>query len=267
MPKLPRDRVVLITGASSGIGSATALAFAKDGARVVLASRARERLEELAKEIGPAALAVTCDVRERAQVRAAIDGAVSRFGALHVAIANAGFGIYHSAARMRDEDLDAVFRTNVYGAVWTIQEALPHLRRAGRGQAIFVTSVLGKAVTPGSAAYNMSKHAITAYADSLRMEEPKGGIDVIVVGPGLTATGFQANAGNRFKDFIPARKNKGGWTPDRVARAILKASKRRRREVYLTLEGRALLALRPWIPGIADRIVRKVSGPLPPEEI
>ena len=87
-----------------------------------------------------------------------------------------------------------------------------------------------------------------------------------MVGPGLTATEFQKNAGNRFKDFIPARDNTGGWKPERVAKAILSASKRRKREVYLTLEGRALLALRPWIPGIADRIVRKVSGPLPPAE-
>jgi len=266
MSALPRDRVVLITGASSGIGRATALAFAKDGARVVVASRNRERLDALAKEIGPAALAVTCDVRERSQVRAAVDAAVAKFGALHIAIANAGFGIYHSAARMRDEDLADVFRTNVYGAVYTIQESLPHLRKAG-GQAIFVTSVLGKAVTPGGASYNMSKHAMTAYADSLRMEEPKGGIDVIVVGPGQTASEFQENAGNRFKDFLPVRKNAGGWPSERVATAILKASKRRKREIYLTFEGRALLALRPWIPGIADRIVRKVSGPLPPVEL
>ena len=257
--------MVLITGASAGIGHATALAFVKDGARVVLASRNRERLDALAKEIGPSALAVTCDVRERAQVRAAVDAGVAKFGALHVAIANAGFGIYHSAARMRDEDLDAVFRTNVYGAVYTIQEALPHLRQV-RGQAIFVTSVLGKAVTPGGASYNMSKHAMTAYADSLRMEEPRGGIDVIVVGPGQTATDFQKNAENRFKAFDAVRSNAGGWSAERVARAILSASKRRKREVYLTLEGRALLALRPWIPGIADRIVRRVSGPLPPEE-
>jgi len=257
--------VVLITGASSGIGRATALAFAKDGAQVVLAARNRERLDALAKEIGDAALAVTCDVRQRGQVKAAIEAGVAKFGALHVAIANAGMGIYHSAARMRDEDLDAVFRTNVYGAVYTIQEALPHLRQV-RGQAIFVTSVLGKAVTPGGASYNMSKHAMTAYADSLRMEEPRGGIDVIVVGPGQTATDFQKNAGNRFKGFDAVRSNAGGWSAERVARAILSASKRRKREVYLTLEGRALLALRPWIPGIADRIVRRVSGPLPPEE-
>ncbi len=265
MSALPRDRVVLVTGASSGIGRATAIAFAKDGARVVLASRNRERLEALAKEIGAAALAVTCDVRHRSHVKAAVDAAVAKFGALHVAIANAGIGIYHSAARMRDEDLDTTFRTNVYGAVYTIQEAMPHLRRV-RGQAIFVTSVLGKAVTPGGASYNMSKHALTAYADTLRMEEPKGGIDVIVVGPGQVASEFQSNAGNRFKDFLPARENSGGWKPERVAKAILSASKRRKREVYLSLEGRALLALRPLIPGIADRIVRKVSGPLPPQE-
>ena len=262
---LPKDRVVLITGASSGIGLETARAFARDGARVVVAARTRERLDALAKELGAGALAVTCDVRSRTQVKAAVDAAVAKFGALHVVVANAGFGIYHSAAQMTDEDLAAVLQTNVYGAVYTIQEAIPHLRKV-RGQAIFVTSVLGKAVTPGGASYNMSKHALTAYADTLRMEEPKGGIDVIVVGPGQTASDFQKNAGNRFRDFLPVRENKGGWTSERVAKAILKASKRRKREVYLTLEGRALLALRPWIPGIADRIVRKVSGPLPPVE-
>jgi len=263
---LPRDRVVLITGASSGIGRATALAFAKDGARVVLASRNRERLDALAKEIGDAAFAVPCDVRKREDVRATVDAAVCKFGALHVAIANAGVGIYHSAARMRDEDLETVFRTNVFGTVYTIQESLPYLRKAGRGQAIFVTSVLGKAVTPRGASYNMSKHAITAYADTLRMEEPKDGVDVIVVGPGLTDTDFRKNAGNRFPTFQPGRRRMGGCTPERVAMAILKASKRRKREVYLTFEGRVLLALRPWIPGIADRIVRKMSGPLPPDE-
>jgi len=266
VPKLPRDRVVLITGASSGIGRATAIAFARDGARIVLASRNRDKLDALAKEIGESALAVTCDVRDRQQVRAAVEAGVAKFGALHIAIANAGFGIYHTAAGMTDEDLDAVMRTNVYGAVYTIQEALPHLRKAGRGQAIFVTSVLGKAVTPGGASYNMSKHAITAYADTLRMEEPKGGIDVIVVGPGQTATEFQKNAVSRFRGFDPVRSNKGGWPPERVAKAILSASKRRKREVYLTLEGRALLAVRPFLPGLADRIVRRLSGPLRPEE-
>ncbi|HEY3226802.1 MAG TPA: SDR family NAD(P)-dependent oxidoreductase, partial [Planctomycetota bacterium] len=218
------------------------------------------------KEIGDNALAVPCDVRKREEVRAAVEAGVRKFGALHIAIANAGMGIYHSAARMRDEDLDAVLRTNVYGAVYTIQEALPHLRKV-RGQAIFITSVLGKAVTPGGASYNMSKHALTAYADTLRMEEPKGGIDVIVVGPGQVATDFQKNAGNRFRDFLPARKNAGGWPPERVAKAILRASKRRKREVYLTFEGRALLAVRPLLPGLADRIVRKVSGPMPKEEV
>src|SRR5262245_16144841 len=99
VPSLPRDRVVLITGASSGIGRATAMAFAADGARVVLAARRRDTLDALAKEIGPAAIAVTCDVRERAQVRAAVDAAVAKFGALHIAVANAGFGVYHSAAQ------------------------------------------------------------------------------------------------------------------------------------------------------------------------
>ncbi|HEY3227553.1 MAG TPA: SDR family NAD(P)-dependent oxidoreductase, partial [Planctomycetota bacterium] len=93
--KPPRDRVVLVTGASSGIGRATALAFAKDGARVVLASRNREKLETLAKEIGDNALAVPCDVRKREEVRAAVEAGVRKFGALHIAIANAGMGIYH----------------------------------------------------------------------------------------------------------------------------------------------------------------------------
>ncbi len=256
--KPPRDRVVLVTGASSGIGRAVAEAFHADGARVVLAARRSERLAELAATLGPRAIAVPCDVRERSQVRAAVARAVEAFGALHVAVANAGVGCYSAVSTLQDADLDAVLRTNLYGVLYTVQEALPELRR-NRGQAILVTSILGKAATPMTGPYSMTKHAVTALADALRMEVRDDGVDVITVGPGLTRTEFQQAAVNRA-GRAPVFDNAKGWPPERVARAVLSASRRRRREVYLTLEGRALISLRHWAPGLADLGVRMVLG-------
>ncbi len=238
---LPRDRVVFITGASSGIGRATAEAFLTDGARVAVCAR---------RDIqGLDAFRVCCDVRKRPDVRAAIDAVVAKFGALHVLVNNAGFGVYSSIEAMGDADLEDLFRTNVFGPLYAVQAALPHLR-ATRGQIINISSSLARATVPGSVAYCMTKHALHSFSVGLRMELKADGIRVIEVGPGLTNTDFQG-AARRVGDAVPlAADRRHGTPPGKVAQAILKASRRATREVWLTVDGRAFAFAQrafPWL--------------------
>jgi NAD(P)-dependent dehydrogenase (short-subunit alcohol dehydrogenase family) len=240
---LPRDRVVLVTGASSGIGRATAEAFARDGARVAACAR---------RDIsGLDAFCLRCDVRRPGEVRSAIDAVVAKFGALHVLVNNAGFGVYTSIEEMTEADLDDLFRTNVYGPVYAVQAALPHLRKT-RGQVVNVSSSLARATTPYSVGYCMTKHALHSFSVGLRMEVKGDGVGVIEVGPGLTATDFQ-KAAKRTGTAKPLVAESGrGWSPEKVAHAILKASKRGTREVWLTWDGRAFAFAQRNLPRLTE---------------
>ncbi|MCE9581980.1 MAG: SDR family NAD(P)-dependent oxidoreductase [Planctomycetes bacterium] len=252
------SRVVLVTGASSGIGRAVCLAYAKRGAAVVAMARTEGKLVALAREIessgGRASISVG-DVGRKEDVRAAVAVANKNFGGLDTAIANAGFGIYADVERITEEDFDAIVRTNIKGVLWTLQESLPHLR-AARGRFAIVSSILGRASVPYSALYCMTKHALTALADSARLELAKDGISVTVVGPALTATDFQINAPSRMGG-VPSPANTTGWSPEKVAGKLVAAVERRRREAYLTFSGRALIWMRNHFPGIADWGVRQ----------
>lgn len=255
MARLPTDRVVVITGASSGIGRETALAFARDGARVALGARSEDKLAKVAEEIrvgGGAVLAVATDVTRREDVRRLIRAAHAQWNAVDVLINNAGVGLYAPVDRLTEAELEAQFRVNVFGPLFAIQEALPILRAQGRGQIINISSTLGRVAIPLMGGYSMSKYALEALTESLRIEERPHGIDVILVGPGLTETDFQRNAKVIGLTYNPVRDNKGGVAPQRVARAILRASKRRSRSVYLTAEAKALVAAHGLLPRLTD---------------
>jgi NAD(P)-dependent dehydrogenase (short-subunit alcohol dehydrogenase family) len=240
---LPRDRVVFVTGASSGIGRATAEAFAADGARVAVCAR---------RDIsGLDAFFVRCDVRRPDEVRSAIDAVVAKLGALHVLVNNAGFGVYTSIEDMAENDLEDLFRTNVYGPVSLVKAALPHLRRT-RGQVINVSSSLARATTPYSVGYCMTKHALHSFSVGLRMELKGDGVRVIEVGPGLTATDFQKEAkrtGTAKPLLSPSRR---GWPAEKVARSILQASRRGLREAWLTWDGRAFAFAQRNFPRLTE---------------
>jgi NAD(P)-dependent dehydrogenase (short-subunit alcohol dehydrogenase family) len=255
---MPPSRSVLVTGASSGIGRATCLEYARRGASVLAMARTEDKLAELVREIeksGGRAEASVGDVGKRDDVRAAVALANKNFGGLDVAIANAGFGIYAEVEKITEEDFDSITRTNVKGVLWTLQESLP-LLRASRGRFAVVTSILGRASVPYSALYCMTKHALTALADSARLELARDGVSVTIVGPGLTATDFQRNAPSRL-GTVPSPSNVRGWTSEKVARRLIAAVERRRREVYMTFSGRALIWARSRFPGLADWGVRR----------
>ncbi len=187
---MPESRVVLITGASSGIGEATARAAAGAGFRVVLAARSLGRLEELAAELGGAerALPVECDVTEWTQQQAMVRRAVEAFGGIDVAFANAGFGAKRGFLAESPEHWREMVLTNVLGAALTVRACIEELRTR-RGHLLLMGSVAGRKVAPGSL-YSATKWAVTAMSEAARQELDGSGVRVTLISPGTVETAF-----------------------------------------------------------------------------
>jgi NADP-dependent 3-hydroxy acid dehydrogenase YdfG len=184
------DLVFLITGASSGIGEATARRAAEAGYRLVLAARREEKLRALADELGgpERALAVKCDVTEWAEQQAMAETAISRFGQIDVAFANAGFGAGRSFLASTPEQWRAMVLTNVYGAALTIRATMEALK-ASRGHLLLTGSVAGRRALPGSL-YSCTKWAVTAMGEAARLELDGTGVRVTLIEPGMVDTPF-----------------------------------------------------------------------------
>jgi NADP-dependent 3-hydroxy acid dehydrogenase YdfG len=204
------DPVFLITGASSGIGAATARHAAEAGYRLVLAARSRERLDELASGLGgdERVLAVQCDVTEWEQQRDVVKRALEQFGQLDVAFANAGQGATRGFLEETPEQWRAMVLTNVYGAALTIRATMPALQKS-RGHLVLTGSVAGRRALPGSL-YSATKWAVTGMGESARQELNDTGVRVTVVEPGMVDTPW-------FDRGAPE------WAlqPDDVARAVM----------------------------------------------
>ena len=203
------DRVFLITGASSGIGAATARQAAEAGYRLVLAARSAERLRELAEALGgpERALAVSCDVTEWDQQQAMVQQTLEHFGQLDVAWANAGFGAARGFLKESPEHWRSMVLTNVYGAALTIRACLPAIIEA-RGHVLLTGSVAGRRALPGSL-YSATKWSVTGMGESLRQEVNDTGVRVTVIEPGMVDTPFFDN---------PVTN---ALSPDDVARAVM----------------------------------------------
>jgi NADP-dependent 3-hydroxy acid dehydrogenase YdfG len=187
------DPVFLITGASSGIGAATARHAAGQGYRIVLAARSVERLADLAAELGgdAYALAVRCDVTEWEQQEEMVRRAIERFGRLDVVFVNAGFGAKRGFLEESPEFWRSMVLTNVYGAALTIRATLPAVREA-RGHFVLTSSVAGRRALPGSL-YSATKWAVTAMGEALRQEMADTGVRVTLIEPGMVNTPFFDN--------------------------------------------------------------------------
>lgn len=202
------DPVFLITGASSGIGAATARHAARDGYRVVLAARTEEKVAALAQELGPErALALRCDVTEWDDQQRMVSEALAAFGQLDVVFANAGFGAPRGFLESTVEHWRAMVLTNVYGAALTIRATLAAVREA-RGHVLLTSSVAGRRALPGSL-YSATKWAVTAMGEALRQEVDGSGIRVTLIEPGMVDTPFFDN------------RPEGALKADDIARAVM----------------------------------------------
>ena len=254
MEKTLKDRVVIVTGASSGIGEATVRALAERGAAVVLAARDEEKLRALEVEIlasGGHALGVKTDVSDRSSVDMLVERTIAEFGMLDVLVNNAGVGLSGRVAELRTEDLRYVFEVNLIGALNCIQAALPHLGDGGR--IINVSSVVGKRAIPKVGGYCASKFALNALSDALRVEVANRGVNVTSVYPGTTQTAFRDNS-RRTRD------EQRGWrppgvTPEKVAEKIARAAENGGRDVYVRFSDRLFVAGTTLLPGAADRVL------------
>jgi NADP-dependent 3-hydroxy acid dehydrogenase YdfG len=205
------DPVFLITGASSGIGEATARRAAEAGYRLVLAARREDKLEALAENLGGSdrAIAVRCDVTEWDDQQALVETTISRFGQIDVTFANAGFGAARGFLEETPEYWKSMVLTNVYGAALTIRATLPALKDS-RGHLLLTGSVAGRRALPGSL-YSATKWAVTAMGEAARLELNGTGVRVTLVEPGMVDTPF---FDNRPQDALE---------PDDIARAVMYA--------------------------------------------
>ena len=258
-PRELTGRVVVITGASSGIGAATAVACGRVGMRVVLAARRADRLATVAAEVtaaGGAARVVPTDVSFEDSVRALIDGTVAEWGRIDVLINNAGVGILGTVEQTTPAEFEQLLRVNYLGAVYGVLAALPFMRRQGAGHLVNVASVVGKRASPFRAAYVASKFALVGFSEALRLELRGTGIDVTCVCPIGTATDFHLAEPNRLG--VPGR---GGpiQTAEHVARAIVRALRRPRAEVHPYPPARLLFLANDLAPALVDRLLLRLS--------
>jgi NADP-dependent 3-hydroxy acid dehydrogenase YdfG len=207
---MPDSRTLLITGASTGIGAATARQAAAAGWNVVVSARSEDKLSQLATELGDSALAQRCDVTEYDDLERLVQAALDRFGRIDAVFANAGFGAARGFQKEDPEQWRSMVLTNVLGVAYTIRATIGHLKESGDGHYVLTGSVAGRRSLPGSL-YSSTKWAVTGMAESLRQElrQEKSRVRVTLVEPGMVDTPF---FDNRPTDALE---------PDDIARIVM----------------------------------------------
>jgi NAD(P)-dependent dehydrogenase (short-subunit alcohol dehydrogenase family) len=256
------QNVVVLTGASSGIGRALALRLAEEGAWLVLAARSADELEataEACRARGGKAVAVPTDVADEAQCRALVGAAVDAFGRVDTLVNNAGISMWARFDELESlEPIERIMRVNYFGAVYCTHAALPHLK-ASDGRIVNVASLTGKTGVPTRTGYAASKHAMAGFFDSLRIELMDSGVSVTTVYPGFVATGVRRHAYSA--DGTPLGespvKEDEVMTAETCARIIRDAAADRKREVVMTTRGKLGQWVKLIAPGLVDRIARR----------
>jgi NADP-dependent 3-hydroxy acid dehydrogenase YdfG len=226
------EKVIVITGASSGIGAALAEQLASDGAAVVLAARREDALQTVADRCGGNTLPVVTDVTRRDEVTRLVQRALDRFDRIDVWVNNAGQGLSRMPTELTDDDIDDMMRANVKSAIYGMQAVLPHFIARGSGQIINISSMLGRIPSAlARSAYSASKHYLNALTAMFREEvqQQHPGIQFSLVSPGVVYTDFGLNA--RYGG-VDSRNIPGGQIPEEVAAVIAGVIESRRPDVY-----------------------------------
>ena len=262
-----KGKVVVITGASSGIGEAMARLYSKMGAKVVLGARNEEKLSLLTQIIqnegGEAAYRAT-DVTKEEDCKQLIDKAVEAFGGIDVLICNAGISM---RAIFDDVDLSVLHRlmdVNFWGTVYCAKYALPYLQ-ASKGSLVGISSVAGLHGLPGRTGYSASKYAMTGFLDTIRVENLKKGVHVMTACPGFTASNvrFSALTADGSQQGETPRNEAKMMTPEQVAHIVARGIRRRKRLCLMEWEGRGTHLLKKFCPGLVDKLFYAVMAKEP----
>jgi len=258
-----QGKTVLVTGASTGIGRCVALDYAKEGADLVLAARSRDKLESLALEIralGRQSWVLPVDLSIPGEAARAVERALEEAGKIDILVNNAGIGYVEVVADLDMAKAREMFEIDFWSAVEATRAVLPHLVRRGSGQIINVSSIAGKRAFPASSMYNAAKFALEGFTEALRVEVMQCGIDVIAICPSVTGTDFFEHPYVKDSALREQSRSVKPMTPEAVSRALIRASKKRKRDVHLTLLGWLAVRLNPWIPGIMDFVAYRMRG-------
>jgi uncharacterized protein len=254
-------KVVVVTGASMGIGEAIAKIFADEGASVVLLSRDAERAEAARGRIGHTerTLALACDVRNREEIDRVVGLTLHHFQRIDIWINNAGHGILDSVENVNMAAVRETFETNFFGALEAMQAVIPVMKQQSSGAIINISSVAGHIPLPFHAVYSATKFAMNAIGKGARIELKSSGINVLTVCPGYVRTDFSANAlkGKEQKQVRPARVR--GITVERVAKAVLQGYLKEKREVVVPWTMHPVIKVYQLFPGLVERAMLKMA--------
>jgi len=262
-----KDKVAIVTGGSSGIGKALAISFAKRGAKVVITGRNEERLQEVAVELdglNAANLCLKLDVASASDNKFLIDETIKTFGQIDILVNNAGISMRALFEEIELDVFQRVMDINFYGALYATKYALPHILKS-KGSIVGVSSINGYRGTPARTAYTASKYAMNGFFESLRTEVMHRGVHVLLACPGFTGTNIRnaaLTADGTSQGESP--RNEGNMmTAEEVAEGIIKAIKKRKRDVVFTTQGKLAVFLNKIIPGRMDKIVFNVFAKEP----
>jgi len=252
----PQNRVVILTGATHGIGRATAHLLAKAGCKLSLVARNPEMLQALANDLNSAgyqADAIPTDMGDTAQAALLAQKTIDAFGKLDIIINNAAIGVRDSVLDLDEHEARQVMDVNYFGPVALIQAAIPHLKSNPDGGLIInISSIVGRRAMPGIAGYCASKAALEKMAESLRLELRADNIRISTIYPGVTVTRFNANS---LGNSQSGRGRISGVPPERVAKTILKTIRHEQRDVFITLFDRAFVTVSTLFPGLMDLLL------------
>lgn len=252
-----KDKVVIITGASSGIGLAAARAFAHKGAKIVLAARRLDKLLEIDKELSSVTevLSIKTDVSSESDCKNLIEQTIARFGRADILVNNAGISM---RAMFKDLDLSVIKRlmdVNFWGTVYCTKYALPHILKR-HGSIVGVISIAGFKGLPARTGYSSSKFAIYGFLDTLRVEHLKDDLHVMIFAPGFTASNIREEAlvSDGSRQGETPRDEASMMTADECARHLIKGIEKRKAQIVLTPVGKLTVILNKFFPRLVDRL-------------
>ena len=255
------NRVVIITGASEGIGAELARQLARLQCKLVLAARRLDLLEQVAKEchtLGGQAVAVTCDVTQQDQCEALIEAAVNHFGHIDILVNNAGVSMHAWFEDITDlSTYERLFKINVMGPVYCTRAALPELKKS-RGLIVGVSSLAGKTGVPARTTYCSSKFAVSGFFEALRIELADTGVDISMIFPGVVATAIRLNGLNADgqRAGISGLEERGAMTVEQCVSEMLEAMSKRKREWIMTPTARFGMVLKSFFPQLVDSMAK-----------